>query len=58
MKTNNDTAGKPQTVHTHKQEKPDIRDGLDSRKNSEYSFKGHTVTHNKKEPKANKHKKS
>ncbi len=58
MKTNNDTAGKPQTIHTHKQEKADIRDQLDSRKNSEFSLKGNNVTHNKKETKANKHKKT
>lgn len=38
--------------------RPEIRDNLDSRKNEEQDFKGKDTTHNSKDTKAGKHKKS
>ena len=40
-----------------KNHRPDVRDKLDSRKNEEQDFKGHDITHNKKETEGEKKKK-
>lgn len=38
-------------------QRPDIRDDMDSRKNEEQNFKGDDTTHNKKDTKKGKQKK-
>ena len=43
MNNNNNRSG------GKKNNRPDVRDHLDSRKNEEQNFKGDDVTHNKKE---------
>jgi hypothetical protein len=53
MNTNTDN---PKPVNKNNN-RPDVRDNLDSRKNEEQDFKGDDVTHNKKETESEKAKK-
>ena len=51
------TNTKPPKPVNKNNNRPDVRDNLDSRKNEEQDFKGDDVTHNKKETESEKAKK-